>query len=91
MCVQWHADDADVTDDRSFFLFLFVILSSLFSFPFVISTRRAKILIRGHLHHPCHRRAIRREALYIRFTAAGFFGVLSVIVAGEFLQYGALS
>ena len=87
MCVLWHADDADVTDDRSFFLFIFFVIFP----PFVISTRRAKILIRGHLHHPCHRRAIRREALYIRFTAAGFFGVLSVIVAGEFLQYGALS
>ena len=41
-------------------------MTAVFSFyffviypPFVISTRRAKLLIRGHLHHPRHLRAIK--------------------------------
>ena len=58
MCVQWHADDADVTMTAIFsfsfcYPFLFVFL------PFVISTRMAKILIRGHLHYLRHPRAIK--------------------------------
>ena len=38
-----------------FFLFVFFVIFP----PFVISTRRAKILIRGHPHHQRHRRAIK--------------------------------
>ena len=60
VCVQWHADNADVTDDRSFFSFCYPFLFVFL--PFVIPIRRAKILIRGHLHHLRHRRAIHPSA-----------------------------
>ena len=39
------------------FLFIFFVIFP----PFVISTRRAKILIRGHQHYPCHLRAIKHR------------------------------
>ena len=59
VCVQGHADDADVTDDRSFFSFSFCYPFLFVFLPFVISIRRAKILICGHLHYLRHPRAIK--------------------------------
>ena len=79
VCVQGHADDADVTDDRSFFSFSFCYPFLFVFLPFVIPIRRAKILIRGHLHHLRHPRAIKHRFARKKTSFSGRLNVVSFV------------